>query len=140
MTISQPAPITSFLIAPCGLNCRLCRAYQRRRNPCPGCRVTDATKPKTRVMCRIKTCPKRIAEGIQYCSACGDFPCSHLTHLDKRYQSRYGTSPVENLDIIRERGMAAFVQAENRKWICAHCGAMLCMHEPRCPGCGEPRG
>lgn len=25
------------LIAPCGMNCQLCYAFQREKNKCPGC-------------------------------------------------------------------------------------------------------
>jgi hypothetical protein len=27
------------LVAPCGMNCGICRAYLREKNKCPGCRV-----------------------------------------------------------------------------------------------------
>ena len=26
------------LIAPCGFNCAVCAQYQKKKNPCPGCR------------------------------------------------------------------------------------------------------
>lgn len=136
MAIPKAPSTSDFLIAPCGLNCRLCRAYQRRRNPCPGCRADDAIKPKTRVICRVKICEKRMAKGIEFCSQCGEFPCAHVMHLDKRYRTKYATSVVENLTAIRDRGIAAFVENENRKWTCSGCGGTLCMHDPRCPVCG----
>ena len=124
------------LIAPCGLNCRLCRAYAREKNPCPGCRGDDAGKPKTRVICRIKTCEKIVSGEIQYCFDCGGFPCPPLARLDKRYRTRYGTSVIDNLLSIKKVGMRAFIENENRKWTCPVCGAMLCMHEPGCLSCG----
>lgn len=140
MAAPRTEPTSAFLIAPCGLDCRLCRAYQRRRNPCPGCRAEDAAKPKTRVICRIKTCPKVAFDGIEFCFECGEFPCAHVLHLEKRYRAKYRTSPVENLVAIRERGMDEFIEGENREWACPGCGAMLCMHEEGCPRCGHLRG
>ena len=123
-------------IAPCGINCRLCRAYGRERNPCPGCRVEDASKPKTRLMCRIKTCENMLQGKIEYCFDCGDFPCARLMHLDKRYRTKYGTSVIDNLLNLRKIGIKKFIKNENKKWTCPRCGAMLCMHEPQCLSCG----
>ena len=127
----------SLLVAPCGINCRLCRAYQRDRNPCPGCRGEDTFKPVTRLRCRIKNCEKITSGKLEFCSECGDFPCKDLLHLDTRYRTRYGTSPVGNLVSIREIGILEFEAEENRKWTCSGCGALLCMHEAQCPACGH---
>lgn len=44
------------LVAPCGMNCRLCVAYVRKKNPCPGCRGADEGKPRHCVACAIKNC------------------------------------------------------------------------------------
>lgn len=124
------------LIAPCGINCAVCRAHLRQRNPCPGCRADDADKPKTRVVCKIKTCEKLMSGGFEYCSACGDFPCTVVLHLDKRYRLKYATSPVQNLSSIQKGGLARFLCTEARKWTCPQCGGTLCMHAPECPSCG----
>ena len=124
------------LIAPCGLNCRLCRAYVRDKKACPGCRGDDSVKATTCVTCRIKICEKRVGEGRLYCFGCDEFPCERLIHLDKRYRSKYGTSVIENLIVIQEVGIEEFVKRENEKWLCPECGEMLCMHKPQCQSCG----
>jgi hypothetical protein len=72
----------------------------------------------------------------QYCFDCEEFPCAHLTHLDKRYQTNYGTSVIDNLLSIKKKGIRKFVENENKKWICPECGTMLCMHRPQCLSCG----
>ena len=41
MTKVKLKKTTPDLIAPCGMNCSLCRAYGRERKPCPGCRGDD---------------------------------------------------------------------------------------------------
>lgn len=125
------------LIAPCGLNCGVCRAYLRPRNACPGCRGDDTVKAKTCVTCRIKMC-KTLARGrLEYCSpVCSDFPCERLMHLDKRYRLKYGASPVENLRQIEKAGLAKFLRGEAAKWACPQCGETLCMHQPTCAACG----
>ena len=128
-------PMRAALVAPCGMNCRLCMAHTRPRNPCPGCRATDAGKPKTRAFCRIKTCRKMVNGGFRYCIACNTFPCPRLLHLDQRYRTKYGMSMIENLNQIRASGIWQFVRREQEKWACPRCGAMICVHKPRCLAC-----
>jgi hypothetical protein len=73
---------------------------------------------------------------IEYCFDCDEFPCARLTHLDKRYRTKYGTSPIANLISIRKIGIRRFSKDETRKWTCPQCGAMICMHKPQCLSCG----
>lgn len=124
------------LIAPCGINCRLCRAYARDKASCPSCRGDDALKSKSCVACRIKNCEKLINGNFEYCFECAEFPCARLSRLDKRYRLRYGTSVLENLTSIKNVGVIEFVHDENIKWACPVCGAMICMHKPQCLSCG----
>ena len=124
------------LIAPCGINCRLCRAYTRDRKSCPGCRGDDTLKSSSCVTCHIKNCEKKINGKIEYCFKCDEFPCTRLTHLDKRYRIKYGTSVIDNLISIKKIGIINFVKNENKKWTCPECGSMICMHKPQCLSCG----
>jgi hypothetical protein len=125
------------LIACCGMNCSLCRAYRRDRNACPGCRGDDSVKPKTRVTCRIKNCEKIVQGKVRYCFRCGSFPCDRLNSLDKRYRTRYGMSMIGNLRSIRKFGIRHFLENEKRRWTCPDCGEMICVHEPQCLSCGR---
>jgi len=127
----------SRLIAPCGINCGVCRTHMRERNPCPGCRADG--KPKTRTTCKIKTCEKRISRKVDYCSTCTEFPCPTLSRLDDRYRTKYRMSVIGNLLMINDFGFRKFVANENRRWICSACGGKLCLHEPRCPECRNLR-
>jgi Protein of unknown function (DUF3795) len=126
----------STLIAPCGINCRLCRAYVRNKKACPGCRGDDGFKSKTCATCRIKNCGKLIEGSLKYCFSCDEFPCGQVSHLEKRYTSTYGVSVLDNLMKIQKSGVSSFVRNENRKWICSKCGEMLCMHKAQCISCG----
>jgi hypothetical protein len=125
------------LIAPCGMNCRLCCAYTRDNNPCPGCRGDDSVKTKTRVFCRIKNCEKLGQGKVRYCFGCDTFPCDRLTHLDERYRTKYGMRMIENLKQIKKFGIRLFMKNEKEKWTCPECGEMLCVHKPRCLSCGN---
>ncbi len=127
--------IRATLIAPCGMNCRLCRAHIRETKPCPGCRGEDSVKPETRISCPIKTCDKRVNGRAGYCFSCDRFPCNRLTHLDERYETKYGMSMIDNLALIKKRGIKLFIRNEKKKWTCPGCGKLLCVHEPRCLSC-----
>lgn len=129
--------LRTTLIAPCGMNCGLCRAYAREKDPCPGCRGDDSGKPKTRVFCRIKTCEKLGKSGVRYCFGCDRFPCDRLKHLDERYRTRYGMSMVANLMQIKKFGVRQFMRSEKETWTCPKCGQLLCVHQPQCRCCGQ---
>lgn len=129
--------IPTKCIAPCGMNCRLCRAYKRPNKPCPTCRGDDSLKSKACLACKIKNC-KQIASGkVKYCFKCDNFPCRNLLHLDKRYRTTYGMSMIENLIYIREHGIRAFVRNEKKRWACPQCGDLLCVHKAQCGSCGH---
>ena len=127
--------IRTALIAPCGMNCRLCIAYNRDKNACSGCRGDDSVKSKTRVMCRIKTCEKMVQGRIRYCFGCDSYPCATLNHLDKRYRTKYGMSMIDNLENIRKFGIRNFIRNEDARWKCPKCGERICVHKPRCLFC-----
>jgi len=126
------------LVAPCGLDCRLCRAYIRTRKHCPGCRSDDSrSKSNYCLTCKIKNCAKLEPAGARFCFSCDEFPCALVRHLDKRYRTSYGLSTIENLLDIQKLGIRRFVALECERWLCPACGETLCMHKPQCPACGH---
>ena len=132
--------IPTNLIAPCGMNCRLCLGFTREINSCPGCRLIDqqgSKKSEYRNRCRIRNCEFITSGKIKYCNAsCGKFPCDRLKQLDKRYRTKYGMSMIDNLKMINEVGIRNFIQNEKLKWSCPECGEMICVHKPTCLSCG----
>lgn len=128
------------LIAPCGMNCGLCRAYlaythgvQRVRGKvtyCAGC------NPRAK-NCYIKRgCKKLTRHEIIYCSECNLMPCEKLAHLDKRYRERYSMSMVENLKNLKEKGMDEFLKSQAEKYPCPECGSgVICVHDGKCYSC-----
>lgn len=127
--------ISAKLIAPCGMNCRLCAAYTRDKNPCPGCLDDDSLKTKVRFMCRIKNCEKIVNSKVKYCFGCDGFPCDRLKNLDKRYRAKYGMSMIENLENIKKLGIRHFIRNEKERWGCPECGEILCVHKSQCLYC-----
>lgn len=124
------------LIAPCGINCGVCRAHLRAKNKCPGCRASDLDKPKTRITCKIKTCQALTGTAEKYCFECESFPCQSLNQLDKRYRLKYGMSVIENLLAIKSFGMEKFLEQEKVRWACRSCGGVVCVHTGKCSSCG----
>ena len=114
------------LIAPCGMNCGVCRAYLRPKNPCHGCRDAEQNLPKSRVNCRMRLCTQRTG---RFCYDCAVFPCDRLKHLDTRYRTRYGMSEVENLVYIRDHGIERFLENERARWVSDR--GVLCVHDRR---------
>ena len=135
----QIQPKTPAIIAPCGINCSLCRAYMRDRDPCPGCRGGDSNKSNACLTCAIKNCSELAAGNHRFCSSCPQFPCAELSHLDHRYRTQYGVSVIDNLIRIKVAGVKEFIAEEAVDWSCPECGSRLCMHKPQCPHCGSTR-
>lgn len=126
------------LIAPCGMNCTLCIAYQGMRNDlnklgfhrkyCPGC--FPRGESCTHIKCEL------LSEGIvRFCTECEKFPCERLKSLDKRYRTKYHMSMIENLKCIRDLGMEGFLKKEAEVWRCGKCGGVVCCHNGLCLGC-----
>lgn len=131
------------LIAPCGMNCSLCvshisfkldlnkKGYSRKY--CPGC----IPRGKNCTFTMAKKC-KLIATGkIRFCYECDTFPCDLLRNLDKRYRTKYHMSMIENLMLIKDKGIIYFLKEEKNKWQCKVCGEFICCHKNSCLNCQE---
>ena len=135
--------ITAEMIAPCGLDCSLCKRALAKENPCPGCLGPDAQKPAfCSEKCGIIRCRKRKENGYAYCDECPDYPCGDVTEKETRYTSRYPLyeSPGKNLRDIREKGMERFLEDERAQWTCKECGHIVSVQTGICSGCGRQYG
>ncbi len=125
------------LIAPCGMNCRICVGYfgftmggRVRKQRCPGCR------PRNKNCSFLKKHCARLRKGeIEFCGDCADFPCQPLENLDKTYRDRYNMSMIENLRNIQEQGMEIFLAQQKERYACPECGQITCVHTKRCYSC-----
>lgn len=124
------------LIAPCGMNCAICMAYLREKNNCPGCHKVDAYAKSSRLGCIIRNCPTISGNRSGFCHECPTFPCRRLKQLDKRYATKYHMSMIENLEKIRDEGMASFLEWQVEKWRCPECGGVISCHNGICYSCG----
>lgn len=131
-------PRVSFdksLIAPCGMNCGTCIAYLRDKNKCPGCRVYSADKAISIQRCIIPKCVYLDKTDSKFCYDCEKYPCKRVKQLDKRYKTRYNTSFIENLTMIKEKGIEKFLDFESKRRTCPNCGSILSVHRAYCLTC-----
>ncbi len=134
---------TKDMIAPCGLDCSICRHAQKKTDPCPGCNGPDKNKPSYCFdECGIVRCARRQENGWRFCDACPDYPCEDVMEKENRYMSKYPLkeSPLQNLQDIRSIGMKAFLLQEKEKWTCRICGSPVCVHTGICSSCGSKKG
>ncbi len=125
------------LIAPCGMNCRICLGYfgytttgKKRKMRCVGCKPTDKSCAHLK-----KYCKKKTINEVEYCYECSDFPCEQLQKLDNKYRERYDMSMIENLEYIRDNGMSDFLKQQQKKYQCPECGGVICVHNGICYSC-----
>ncbi len=124
------------MIAPCGMNCRLCIGHLREKRPCGGCfKIDDENKPKVCRSCRIVNCEHLSETESGFCYDCKKYPCTRLKNLDKRYRTNYGMSLIENLSSIEKNGLEVFLKMEEEKWKCTVCGFGLSVHRDFCLNC-----
>jgi hypothetical protein len=59
---------TKDMIAPCGLDCSICKRALAGTDPCAGCRGPNDNKPEfCSVRCGIILCEKRKSNGYSFC-------------------------------------------------------------------------
>jgi hypothetical protein len=123
------------LIAPCGMNCGTCMAYLRSKKKCPGCRIYSADKSISIQRCIIPKCADLEKTSSKFCYDCEKYPCKRIKQLDKRYRTKYRTSFIENLAIIKEKGIDSLLIFESERRTCKNCGSVLCVHRNNCITC-----
>jgi hypothetical protein len=140
----QKKGLVPELVAPCGMNCGICKGYlayihgvPRQRNKvtyCSGCLPRGKN-------CYVKRGCKRLTHNqVKYCYECDVMPCEKIAHLDKRYRECYGMSMVENLKTLKAIGMDQFLKEQAEKHACPSCGDVVSVHDGKCYGCGYNRG
>ena len=125
------------MIAPCGMNCGICKFHYREKNTCVGCRELQKKAPETRFHCIVRECEILKDRKWIFCSdKCEKYPCKRLKALDKRYSTKYHMSMLENLEYIKSHGVEKFLEKEENKWTCPECGRVVTCHGGMCLSCG----
>ena len=108
------------------MNCGICKAHLRSKNPCHGCNIIDRNIAKHCSTCHIRNCQERKGK---FCFNCNQFPCKRIIQLDKRYIEKYGMSEINNLEYIRENGITKFIKRERENWQSQK--GILCVHDKK---------
>jgi hypothetical protein len=129
------------MIAPCGMDCSVCSGYLALKHDvrakgvripyCRGCRPRDKKCAFLKKRCKLLLNNK-----VEFCYECEEFPCENLKHIDKRYQTFFRMSLIDNLKFIKEQGLAEFLESQKKKWQCPDCGDVICCHNGICFSCG----
>ena len=129
------------LIAPCGMNCGVCREYlaYSRKIPklrgevihCSGCRERNKQCAYLKGHCVLLREHK-----IDYCFECKEFPCKRLKKLDERYRKKlWGVSFTQNLMEIKDKGIDEFLRHQEEEHRCPKCGGVISVHDRKCYDC-----
>jgi hypothetical protein len=139
-------------IPPCGLYCGVCaimyatrdenEKFRERLAPvyglspdeirCEGCLAEgDAVFSYCRV-CPIKNCAGE--KGYEGCYQCDDFPCQFIEEFPMPVGKRVMLRAVPRW---REVGTEKWVEEEEARYRCPHCGAELFRGAKRCRVCKE---
>jgi hypothetical protein len=137
--MNQAVSFKKQQIAPCGMNCGTCIAYLRDKNRCPGCRVVSSDKAISVRKCMVTDCSYLKKTTSKFCYDCEKYPCQRIKNLDKRYRTKYGTSFIENLAMIKEKGLDQFLVFESKRRTCKNCGSVFSVHRENCLNCGSSR-
>lgn len=132
-------------IAPCGMNCGVCKAYlaysrgvpykKGQVSHCTGC----LSRNKNCAFVK-RDCEKLRKKRIRFCYECADMPCKNLAKIDEYYRARFGMSMVENLKMMQDRGIAEFLRRQAEVYRCPSCGDVVSIHNGRCYACGHQTG
>jgi len=137
------------LVAPCGMNCGVCKTYlaysrgvpaqKGKISHCNSCIVRDKKCAFIK-----RDCEKIRNKHFRFCHECPDMPCKNLDRIDKYYYAHYGVSLVENQRKIKEQGIEEFLKSQRTKFKCPNCGDVVSVHDGKCYACGfqgeKPKG
>jgi Protein of unknown function (DUF3795) len=101
---------------------------------CRGCK-TDALYAGCR-SCRLRECA--LARHVEHCVDCADYPC----RIYRGWQSVGRILPhvretSASLEVIRSRGVEAWLAAQEKRWSCPQCGERFSWYATRCGRCGR---
>ena len=139
------------LAAPCGLYCGVCGVYVAHKDnnlklkerlttvfnvgidglKCKGCLSNELFEHcKT---CQIKSCT--IEKGIEGCHQCDDFPCPFIDNIRMDIARKV---VLRSVPARRKLGTNQWMEEEDKRYHCPHCGYTLFRGAQRCRQCRQP--
>ncbi len=123
----------------CGLYCGACPDMLKTRagkaaDPCYGCKSEHPTGHCA--TCGIKACAR--SKGYEFCDECAELSaCEKMRGFMIDPQWPYHQSVLKNMEAIRRGGLATWLEAQDKRWRCANCGASHSWWDETCPQCGQ---
>jgi hypothetical protein len=150
-THKEDVVVNKELLAPCGLYCGVCGVLMAHRDDnlkfkerlstvygcspeeivCNGC-LSD-TRFKYCRQCPIRSCAQE--KNLEGCHQCSDFPCGLIAEFPLAVGKQVILRAVP---AWRELGTEQWVQEEETRYHCPHCGTALFRGAKRCRTCKEP--
>jgi len=149
--MSEKTQKKNKLAAPCGLYCGVCGVYIAHRDDnvkfkerlagvygvavdevkCEGC-LYDKPFVYCEV-CPIRDCTNK--KGIEGCHQCNDFPCKFI----ESFPLPIGKKVIlRAIPTWREIGTDRWMEEEEKRYHCPHCGYKLFRGAKRCRNCKNP--
>jgi hypothetical protein len=143
--------INKDLLAPCGLYCGVCGILIAHRDnnskfkellagfygvlpdeiACKGC-LSDQ-RFKFCEQCPVRSCTEE--KHHEGCHQCGDFPCDFIHNFPVPVGKKV---ILRAIPAWRELGTEKWVEQEEARYHCPHCGVSLFRGAKRCRNCKEP--
>lgn len=125
-------------LAPCGVYCKACPAYQET---CLGCASNNKDqKRKSKFTCKIRLCAYE-HKMKNFCSECKEFPCKVFKKKlffkhegDPAFQYRFDV--FENFRLLKEMKIDDYLEYQDKRWRCPKCGGRVFFYSYRCKDCG----
>jgi len=119
-------PFRTTLIAPCGMDCAICMAHLRTKNPCGDCYTPERQRRRN---CPIFTCGK--VKG-RYHHTCDTFPAVGLSSWTNDTGRDWHEYALRTPQRSVWMASVAFVKNERERWTCQECGGTIDVHHWCC--------
>src|SRR5512143_3084682 len=125
----------------CGVYCGACPILLATKagkiddvQQCYGCKSAKPTG--FCATCGIKACAQR--KGDEFCDQCNELEICELMQkfiADEQYP--YGQCVLKNMMIIRGLGLTQWLEMQDKRWRCTHCGTAHSWYHETCLECGH---
>jgi len=74
---------------------------------------------------------------VETCGECKKYPCDEIKKFHANGKP-YKTYAAHSLDVIKEKGLAKWVDEQEARWKCPKCGKPVAWDDKACKKCGAP--
>ncbi len=126
-------------LAPCGVFCGACPAFNKS---CRGCGSEDKNqKRKSKFNCKIRTCCYN-EKHLDFCIDCEQFPCKKINKklLDTNQGNPKFTYRHEIPFIfakLKTMNLDDYFEFQKQRWKCKSCGGTVHFYHYMCDACGK---